>query len=62
MIEAPCTFVSGPGVRKALYIIEDMRWATVHPTKETNIEKLESKLVVKSRGWLAAKESKQLGV
>jgi hypothetical protein len=40
-IIAPCVFVSKPGVRKFLLITEDMRWATIHPTDETDIEKLE---------------------
>jgi hypothetical protein len=40
-IIAPCVFVSKPGVRKCLLITEDMRWATIHPTDETDIEKLE---------------------
>ena len=37
-IEAPTVFVSKPGVSKVLLIIEDMRYATIHPTDETDIE------------------------
>jgi quercetin dioxygenase-like cupin family protein len=44
--------VSQPGVRKILYIQEDMRWATIHPTEETDIEKLEDQLIIKSESWL----------
>lgn len=47
-IKAPMVFVSKAGVRKMLYIHEDMRWATVHPTAETNIEQLEALLIRKS--------------
>jgi len=47
-ITAPATFVSKAGVRKVLYILEDMRWMTVHPSHETDIEKLEGELIVKS--------------
>jgi quercetin dioxygenase-like cupin family protein len=47
-IVAPCVFSSGVGVRKAIIIEEDMRWLTVHPTDETDIEKLEAKLIRKS--------------
>jgi quercetin dioxygenase-like cupin family protein len=44
-IEAPFNFVSKKGVRKVLYILEDMIWMTVHPTKEKNLEKLLPKLI-----------------
>jgi hypothetical protein len=44
-ITAPTTFVSEPGTRKVLYIIEDMIWQTVHPTEETDIDVLEETLV-----------------
>jgi hypothetical protein len=47
-IVAPCTFTSEPGVRKVLYIFETMRWATIHPTAETDLKVLESELIVKS--------------
>ena len=44
-ITAPTTFVSEPGTRKVLYIIEDMIWQTVHPTEETDVDVLEETLV-----------------
>ena len=44
-ITAPTTFVSEPGTRKVLYVIEDMIWQTVHPTKETDVDVLEETLV-----------------
>lgn len=49
-IIAPYTVKSGVGVRKALFIIEDMVWTTVHanPDDETNIEILEHRLAIKS--------------
>lgn len=50
-IHAPITFVSKPGVRKVLYIYEDMVWQTVHPTDETDLDKLEELLIVKSDSW-----------
>lgn len=52
VISAPCTFVSGAGVRKVLYIEQDMRWITVHPTNETDLEKLEAELIVKSPSFM----------
>jgi hypothetical protein len=47
LIEAPCSFVSKPGVRKVLYIRETMRWQTIHanPSDESDIDALEESLV-----------------
>lgn len=45
IIEAPCILNSNSDVRKILYIIEDMTWVTIHPTNETDVQKLESDLV-----------------
>jgi hypothetical protein len=44
-IASPDVFISKPGTRKVLLIIEDMRWGTVHPTEETNMEVLEKLLI-----------------
>lgn len=52
-IHAPAIIRSLPGVRKVLYIHETMRWATIHPTTETDIEILEDALVIKSAAFLA---------
>jgi len=52
-IVAPCTFKSGIGVRKLLFIHEDMIWATIHPTHETNVEQLEAALIIKSDTYLS---------
>jgi hypothetical protein len=59
-IQAPCVFVSKPGVRKVLFIIETMRWATIHPTTETDIDQLEEDLVVKSCAFLDVEETRLL--
>jgi len=48
-ITAPALIKSGPGVRKIFYVHEELRWATVHPTEETNVDKLEEQLVVPSK-------------
>lgn len=42
---APCTFVSDAGVQKVLYIDEDTVWQTVHPTSETDLDKLDAELI-----------------
>ncbi len=47
-IVAPSIFKSSAGVRKVLFIHETMVWATIHPTTETNLDKLEDELIIKS--------------
>ena len=44
-IKAPYVFKSGIGIKKVLYIHEEMIWATTHVTKETDLEKLEAETV-----------------
>jgi hypothetical protein len=53
-ITGPCVFVSKPGVRKALLILEDMEYSTVHanPTNETDHRVIETWTVKKSAAWL----------
>lgn len=51
-IVAPCVMTSEPNVRKILYIEEEMRWATVHPTATTEMAELEEELIVKSDSFL----------
>ena len=53
-------FVSKPGVRKALRIHEDCKWITIHPTDETDKEKLEELLIVKSETFLLNQDQKRL--
>lgn len=51
-VVAPCILKSEVGVRKILLIQEEMRWVTVHPTEETDIERLEDLLITRSGAWL----------
>lgn len=51
-VVAPCVMVSEPGARKVGIIIEDMRWATTHPTNETDPDRLEDLLLIKSPSFL----------
>ena len=44
-IRAPHMFVSEAGVKKVLYILEDMTWMTIHPTEKTDLDELEKELV-----------------
>ena len=55
MVVAPSTFVSQPGTRRVGYAYEDTVWTTVHPNpqNETDIEKLEERLLLTrdQMGW-----------
>lgn len=44
ILEAGHVGITKPGTRRALYIIEDCKWITFHPTKETDLEKLQDEL------------------
>lgn len=46
-LSAPYTMVSPPGMKRALYIIEDTVWTTVHKNIENidDLEKLESMII-----------------
>lgn len=44
-LRAPMTFVSEAGVQKVLYVLEDTIWQTIHPTTETDLQKLDEMLV-----------------
>lgn len=48
-IEAPHTFVSGPGVKKAGYAIEDTIWINVHPWDgPEDLELIEQEVIIPS--------------
>ncbi len=57
-IVAPCTFISEVGVRKALSVVEDTVWATIHPTDETDLIKLEELLIEKSQSFIEHENNK----
>ncbi len=44
---APCTFVSEAGTKRAVYIVEDCIWTTIHPTDETDLAKIEDHVIAK---------------
>ena len=65
LLEAPHTFVSGPGVRKMLLILEDMVWQTIHNINDNIdvddltdkrlgalVDFLEPDIIVKSDAWM----------
>lgn len=44
-LEAPLTFISMPGIKRAVYAIDDTVWTTVHPTEETDMSKIEDEVI-----------------
>lgn len=60
LIKAPYIMVSDAGTSKAGYILEDMRWLTVHPTTETDLDRLEQELIVVTPEYLSRKEKMAL--
>lgn len=46
MIVAPCTWVSAPGAKRALFVLEDLMWTTIHLTDELDAAKIRDDLAV----------------
>lgn len=44
MVEAPCQFVSKPGIKRVGYVLEDVVWIDIHHTEATTIEDAEAEL------------------
>ena len=40
-------FKSAPNVKRAVYANEDTMWTTIHPTNETDLEKIEDDVIIK---------------
>jgi len=47
-IEAPHTFVSPVGTKRAIYAHTDATWTTIHVTDETDLDKLEDITIAES--------------
>ncbi len=56
-VVAPCIFSSPAGTQKVLYILEDMRFATIHATEETDVDKMEDLLGERSQALEDYKKS-----
>jgi hypothetical protein len=55
--EAPCTFVSQPGIKRVVYALETTVWTTIHITDETDLDKIEAEIIApdyKSLGIIQA--------
>lgn len=59
-IEAPCTIVSKPGTKRVGFALEDTVWTTIHPTNETDLQKLEAELICTSFDLLEVDAAKKL--
>ena len=47
-LKAPHTMVSSPLVKRAIYAHEDCVWTTIHGTDETDLEKIEEEVILKT--------------
>ena len=45
LIQAPEVFISRAGDKKVLFILDEMIWATVHQTTETNLDEIKKQSV-----------------
>lgn len=62
VIEAPATFVSMPGTKRAGYALEDTVWTTIHVTEETDLAKIEAEVIAKDYNeMLEHEDTKCLG-
>lgn len=44
-IKAPCTFVSSPGTKRVVLVLEDTVWTTVHVTDKTDLAEIEAEVI-----------------
>ena len=51
-IKAPCIFNSKPGTKKMAYTHEDTIFVNVHPTKETDLEKIENEFIISEEEFI----------
>ncbi len=48
-LQAPYVFVTSPGIKKAVHVIEDVIWLNVHPWNGSDdLEQIESKVITPS--------------
>jgi len=55
---APCIFTSFSGTKRAVYVLEETIWLTVHPTEQTDLKKIEDYVIAKTYDDLNRIESK----
>ena len=61
LVQAPSVFESQAGVRKSLYILEDMIWLTVHPNPEGEEDnaKLEERFITKTDNFIEFQKERE---
>jgi len=47
-LKGPLIFTSPAGVKRAVTVLEDTMWTTIHVTEETELEKIEDDVIAKS--------------
>ena len=62
-LQAPHTFISPAGIKRAVYIEEDTIWTTIHLTKNLgveNLETIENEVIAKTFAEIGLEEPKDL--
>ena len=44
-LAAPCTFVSSPGTKRVVHVLEETVWTTVHVTYKTDLAEIEREVI-----------------
>ena len=44
-LAAPCTFVSSPGTKRVVHVLEETVWTTVHATDKTDLAEIEREVI-----------------
>lgn len=44
-LAAPCTFVSSPGTKRVVQVLEETVWTTVHVTDKTDLAEIEREVI-----------------
>jgi hypothetical protein len=44
-LAAPCTFVSSPGTKRVVHVLEETVWTTVHVTDKTDLADIEREVI-----------------
>lgn len=44
-LAAPCTFVSSPGTKRVVHVLEETVWTTVHVTDKTDLDEIEREVI-----------------
>ena len=56
-ITAPYNGITPAGTKRAIHVLEDCLWSTVHVTNETDLEKIEEQVIAKNFGELEKEDN-----